>query len=550
MVDSSGYTDEQGFLEIKFFDTDLHNVDRSENISLDYNLTANATDVAGETHKANAKLKLSTQSVVVRIPSLTTIDLADLKPLVISAKDNNDVPVLKSLQVKLYKLSNSSNTTGNDVISYADQWIYSPEQLEQWFPNNRFLKEQGGSKEELVFETEINTADFEKFRWPADKLMPNTYKIVVSSLDDGLIDGENSRTFTIFDSRSAELPGGENSFFYLQANYLQVGDTIRLFSGSKYDTTYIIRQLKYYSQKNKKQVVIRYYNGERNKGIHKWEWKVPADVNDNITLSEVYVVNNKLYRHEEIITIERIKKDQPEIIVERFQSQLHPGDSAVFSVSIKTKNENIAAELMTTIYDASLDKLATHQWQLPFPEKGTRLYSNWPQYISTYRQSELQFYQMQYPSTRKPVWWMDTLSFSIDLSSNFLEPGQLLGNIPGIIVTNGAGLSEVVVMGYGTLRKNATVGAITSVQIRGISSLEPYKQPLIILDGVPFTADLSSINMNEVTAAMMLKDAEAVAIYGSIASNGVLIISTKGEITLPVQKQEPILKIRTNFAET
>jgi len=36
---------------------------------------------------------------------------------------------------------------------------------------------------------------------------------------------------------------------------LQVGDTIRLFSGSKYDTTYAIRQLKYYSQKNKKQVV-------------------------------------------------------------------------------------------------------------------------------------------------------------------------------------------------------------------------------------------------------------------------------------------------------
>jgi TonB-dependent SusC/RagA subfamily outer membrane receptor len=372
---------------------------------------------------------------------------------------------------------------------------------------------------------------------------------LVSSLDDGFINGESSKTFTVIDTRSTELPNGENAFFYLQANYLQIGDTLRLFSGSKYDSTYLIRQVKYYSQKNKKQVVTRYYSEEKSKGIHKWEWKVPSDVNDNITLSEVYVVNNKLYRREELITINRIQKDQPEIIVERFRSKLHPGDSAVFSVSIKTKNENIAAELMTTIYDASLDKLATHQWQLPVTERFSRLYSNWPQYISTYMRSELEFYQMQYQSNRKPVWWMDTLTFSEGLSFNLLEPGELLGKMPGIMVTNGAGLNEVVVVGYGSVRRELSA-SLASVQIRGIGSLEQYKQPLIILDGIPFTADLSAINMNEVTGLMVLKDAEAAAIYGSKASNGVLIISTKGEIVLPLPKQEPVLKIRNNFDET
>ncbi|HTM92355.1 MAG TPA: MG2 domain-containing protein [Flavisolibacter sp.] len=548
-IDSSGFTNEQGVLDIRFFDTGLHQIDRNENINLDYNLTATVTDVAGETHEVTATLKVSTKPVVIRIPSLTTIDLADLKPIVISAKDKNEVPVLKNLWVKLYRLSNLPNKPDNEVSSYGDQWIYTPGQLEQWFPNNRFIKEPGIAKEELVFETMINTADFEKFRWPDGKLVPGAYKISVSSLDDGFINGESSKTFAVFNSRSTELPNGESSFFYLQANYLQAGDTLRLFSGSKYDTTYLIRQVKYYSQKNKKEVVVKYYNEEKNKGIYKWEWKVPSDVNDNITLSEVYVVNNKLYRREEMITIYRIKKDQPEIVVERFRSQLHPGDSAVFSVSIKTKNENIASELMTTIYDASLDKLATHQWQTPVPEKFSRLYSNWPQTISTYRQSQLEFYQTQYPSNRKPVWWMDTLTFSEGLSFNFLEPGQSLGKVPGIMVTNGAGLNEVVVVGYGTERRSFTVSAL-SVQIRGISSLEQYKQPLIILDGVPFTADLSSINMNEVTAVMILKDEEAAAIYGSKASNGVLIISTKGEIVLPTQKQEPVLKIRSNFNET
>lgn len=551
-IDSSGYTDERGVLEIKFFDGSLQNVDRNDLINLNYELTAEATDVAGETHDVNATLKLSTKPVVIRMPFSSTIDLADLKPILISAKDNNDVPVLENLEVKLYKLSKSPGNPDNDITSYADQWTYTPTQLEQWFPGYRFLKDTGHEKEELIFETKINTADFEKFRWPEDKLVPGIYKITASSFEDGFSNGENSKTFTIFDSRSKELPNNENAFFYLQANYLQIGDTVCLFSGSKYDTTYAIRQIKYYSQKTKKQVVISYFNEQRNKGIHRWEWKVPGDVQDNITLSEVFIVNNNLYRHEDLITVNAIKKDQPEIIVERFRSQLHPADSTTFSVSIKTKNENVAAELMTTIYDASLDKLAKHQWQLPFPDRISRLYSNWPQYISTYVQSELQFYQKQnLLFDAKPVWWMDSIRYFEDESSNFLRMDQMLeGKVSGLTITNAAGLNDVVVVGYGTVRRQMSVGSAANIQLRGISSLEQYKQPLIVLDGIPFAGDLSSINMKEVTAVMVLKDAEAVAIYGSRASNGVLIISTKGDIVLPATKQEPVLKIRNNFNET
>jgi hypothetical protein len=175
-IDSSGYTNEQGVLDIRFFDTGLHQIDRNENINLDYNLTATVTDVAGETHEVTATLKMSTKPVVIRIPSLTTINLADLKPIVISAKDKNEVPVLKNLQVKLYTLANMPNKPDNELISYADQWIYTPGQLEQWFPNNRFLKHPGIANEELVFETTINTADFEKFRWPDGKLIRELIK--------------------------------------------------------------------------------------------------------------------------------------------------------------------------------------------------------------------------------------------------------------------------------------------------------------------------------------------------------------------------------------
>ena len=135
-------------------------------------------------------------------------------------------------------------------------------------------------------------------------------------------------------------------------------------------------------------------------------------------------------------------------------------------------------------------------------------------------------------------------------------------------------LDEVVVIGYGTVKKSdatgsvATVsskdfnkGAITSAQdllvgksagvvitssggapgsgstirIRGGSSLNASNDPLIIIDGVPIDNNnvngssnfLSFVNPNDIETFTVLKDASATAIYGSRASNGVILITTK-----------------------
>jgi len=135
-------------------------------------------------------------------------------------------------------------------------------------------------------------------------------------------------------------------------------------------------------------------------------------------------------------------------------------------------------------------------------------------------------------------------------------------------------LEEVVVIGYGTVKKNDMTGSVVSIKadeinrgavtspdqmlvgkvagllvtppsgqpgagstirIRGGSSLNASNDPLIVIDGVPVTAEggagmgnpLASINPNDIESYSVLKDASATAIYGSRASNGVIIITTK-----------------------
>lgn len=71
-------------------------------------------------------------------------------------------------------------------------------------------------------------------------------------------------------------------------------------------------------------------------------------------------------------------------------------------------------------------------------------------------------------------------------------------------------------------------GAVPTIRIRGGSSLLANNDPLVVLDGLPMDSRvLATLNPNDVESFTILKDASATAIYGSRASNGVIIITTK-----------------------
>ena len=131
-------------------------------------------------------------------------------------------------------------------------------------------------------------------------------------------------------------------------------------------------------------------------------------------------------------------------------------------------------------------------------------------------------------------------------------------------------LEEVVVVGYGTQRKEAVTGSVVSmkgdfvrempgsnitqslqgriagvdmqqsstkpgasmqIRIRGTRSLNASNDPLIVLDGVPFAGNLSDIDPNSIKSIDILKDASATAIYGSRGANGVILVtSNKGSV--------------------
>lgn len=78
-----------------------------------------------------------------------------------------------------------------------------------------------------------------------------------------------------------------------------------------------------------------------------------------------------------------------------------------------------------------------------------------------------------------------------------------------------------------TITTNGSPSSTGTVRIRGIGSFNSSQDPLYVVDGVPTTRALNSLNTNDIESMQVLKDAASASIYGSRASNGVIIITTK-----------------------
>lgn len=149
------------------------------------------------------------------------------------------------------------------------------------------------------------------------------------------------------------------------------------------------------------------------------------------------------------------------------------------------------------------------------------------------------------------------------------------GNIKVVMKTDSHVLNEVVAVGYGTMKRSDITGSVvsvkaedmqqtsastmdqmlqgraagmqltsnsgaaggsTSIQIRGVNSLNSSNEPVYVIDGAIITSEagsnvysnpLSDLNPNDVESIEILKDASATAIYGAQAANGVIIVNMK-----------------------
>lgn len=112
---------------------------------------------------------------------------------------------------------------------------------------------------------------------------------------------------------------------------------------------------------------------------------------------------------------------------------------------------------------------------------------------------------------------------------NFLSAKKLNEQVSTDILSRLEGLASGISV-------NRTVVGAQGLTIRGLSSIQGSRKPLIVVDNFPYEGDLDNINPNDVADITVLKDAAASSIWGARAGNGVIVITTKtGKKNQPLQ---------------
>jgi TonB-linked SusC/RagA family outer membrane protein len=112
-------------------------------------------------------------------------------------------------------------------------------------------------------------------------------------------------------------------------------------------------------------------------------------------------------------------------------------------------------------------------------------------------------------------------------------------------LTNVASALVGAAPGVASVTANGQPGSAPAVRVRGFGSISASNEPLYVVDGVPFTAAISNINMDDVESISILKDAATTSLYGSRAANGVVMITTKKG-----RKGRSVVNVKVNTSVT
>uniref|UniRef100_UPI0031D2FC3A carboxypeptidase-like regulatory domain-containing protein n=1 Tax=Flavobacterium sp. TaxID=239 RepID=UPI0031D2FC3A len=508
-------TDASGKFTIDFTAVPSKNSNKEQLPIYNYQINATVTDINGETHDASTSVKVGYHDLELNALIANEISTKNKNEVqFVSTNLNGEFLPIKG-EIKIYYVDPFSPKFKSRVFPKPDFATISDADFEKLFPyeNNQNVNKK--TAETLLFSKSIDT---EKDKTLALDFITNyksgNYKIVFSAKDSfgNLI--EKTSDFKL--KQSKDKFDESRLFSITQTNLDAAKDGfVSIKITSVIPELYIIATANYENEIYSEEI----YSVQNHEALIKIP--VKKEFQNGLTIDFANNSSNVLYLQREYQRqlTKKVKKSSKAKLISGIVTDLT--DMPIPGVSVTIKDTQ---RTTTTDFDGHYEIEAKENEQLVFSLIG-------------------------FKSQSVIVSKSKTIDFILKEEQNSLE--------------------EVVVVGYGTQKKMAVTGAVTKVmnsefapqdnsisstanalpgklqgvQIRGAASLSG-KNPLYVVDGKIVT-DINSINPNDVLSMNVLKDAKTIAIYGSRAENGVIMITTKSAMEALTQ-----VKARKNLSET
>ncbi len=365
-------TKEDGSFEVAFTAIPDNTINKAVEPVFEYTVTADITDLNGETRTGETQIAVSYKSmqISVQIPQNGMLTAESLKSVSITTQNTMGVYVKTKVAVRMFKLAAPDRLIRERYWDQPDQFIIDWREYQSLFPNDEYNNEsqkESWERKEKVFEKTDSTKADGTFGFGQTKFTEGWYVIEATSYDQDGNEVKDQAYVELVNSKTMAPVSPAYVWNLPSTQTTEPGQAATISFGSSANDVIIIQQgtdknLQYHKLNNNAKTISQVIK-ETDRG--------------GIGFTYAFVKNNRFFYFSRNIAVPWSNKEL-NIQLETFRNKTLPGSKEEWTVTITgKKGEKLAAELLTSMYDASLDQFKNHQWQKPdlFPVKG--LYINW-----------------------------------------------------------------------------------------------------------------------------------------------------------------------------
>ena len=360
IINGTTKTNEQGEFEINFKAIPDNTMDINLKAYFNYVITADVTDINGETHSKETNVTVGYTPVIINLGLEGNIDKnADNKIRLVTTNLSSE-RIAAEVKVSIYRLKNPERVFRQRLWQKPDKFTMTKEEYYREFPYDEYSDESDFTKwekEVKAYESSFNTGQDSVLDLSAMKgWNQGKYIAEVTAKDKNGDEASEKYYFTAYSTGEKTLPYPSFSNFISITDNAEPGNTAKFLFGTSIANTRVIFETENLEgMKNREWITL-------NKEQRLFEIPVKEEDRGGINYKLAFVRGSRNITRTENVTVPHTNK-MLDITFETFRNKLLPGEKEEWRIKIKGKNgEKVAAEMVATLYDASLDALKRHEW--------------------------------------------------------------------------------------------------------------------------------------------------------------------------------------------
>ncbi len=352
-------TNDTGAYIINFKALPDESVSKKSFATYHYEVSADVTDINGETHSTSSTVVVGYQALQLGVSTEGIIETGSPKPIHISTTNLNGVDESTKGNFAIYKLKQPQKVFRNRLWQQPDRHSLSQEEYYKTFPNDLYADESNKYKwerESKVLEKSFDTGSKKDYDLSAElkSFKPGVYVIEAICKDRF---GEEIKAYqyiTVFSKTTNEIPEMTAEWFYYPKTKAEPGEKVSFILASGYKDVHYFHELEHDGKSSATKLM--------DASMQEHEIAIEEIHRGNLAFHTTFMKHNRFYTRSTIITVPYTNKEL-DIQFETFRNKLLPGQAEEWKLILKDKKgEKAAAEMVATMYDASLDAFKPNNW--------------------------------------------------------------------------------------------------------------------------------------------------------------------------------------------